>query len=63
MDGGVAANTYDGREELRSRAASGHEGGACYVLTEVETLPESSNRHMKSSHLNRKYQRESCHSP
>lgn len=30
--------TYDGRKELRSRAASGHEGSPCHVLAEMETL-------------------------
>ena len=45
-------NTYDGCEELGSRAASCHEGGTSYVLTELETLQESS----ESSYLNRKYQ-------
>lgn len=46
------ANTYDGREELGGRAASGHEGGACYVLTEMETLRESSKRQIKRWYLN-----------
>lgn len=38
--GVIVVSTYDGREELRGRAASGHEGGTCYVLAEMETLPE-----------------------
>lgn len=38
-DAGVDAGiTYDGRKELRSRAASGHEGSPCHVLAEMETL-------------------------
>jgi len=41
-DGGlVEVNTYDGYEELRSRAASGHKGSTCYVLAELETLKET----------------------
>ena len=40
----VTVNTYDGREELRSRAAGGHEGRTCYVLAEIETLGEKRRR-------------------
>lgn len=41
----IKVNTYDGREELRSRAASGHEGRSCYILAEVETLQDEKQKH------------------
>lgn len=34
-------NTYDRCKELRGRAACGHEGGARYVLAEMETLQDT----------------------
>lgn len=43
----VMVNTYDGREELRSRAAGGHEGRSCYILTEIETLREKGRKEQK----------------
>lgn len=36
--GGRNSVTYHRREELRGRAAGGHEGGARHILAEIQTL-------------------------